>query len=162
MSDPSDRPAVSKRSIGQFFAATGVILSLVFVGFEVRQNSLMMRAQTRNEIARTVIESLDSEREPGLADAFRRWLDGADPLPEDEFYFNSYARALLRMWENMFYQYQNGLFDEAEFDAEMVAWVRMTQYDWVIDFWNTYREEYSVGFRDIIDGLIADGQRAAP
>ena len=60
----------------------------------------------------------------------------------------------------MFYQYQSGLFDEAEFDAEMVAWVRMTQYQWLIDFWNSYRQEYSEGFRDIIDGLIADGQRA--
>ena len=36
MSDPSDEPGVSKRSIVQFFAAASVVVSLLFVGYEIR------------------------------------------------------------------------------------------------------------------------------
>ncbi len=154
MSEPSSGPS---RDFGYWlsiFANLAVVGGIIFLGVEVRQNSLMMRAQTRNEIAQTVIGILDSEREPGLRDALQRqWQDG---VVGDQYYLENYSRALLRLWENMYYQYQSGLFDEAEFEAEMVAWERMTQLPFVIDFWNLYREEYSEGFRTVIDSLVAN------
>ena len=38
----------------------------------------------------------------------------------------------------------------------MVAWERVMQFQSITDFWNAYRAEYSEGFRDIIDELIAE------
>ena len=65
---------------------------------------------------------------------------------------------MLRLWGNIYYQYQNGLFDETEFEAEIVLWERVTQQPFVIDHWNSYREEYSAGFRAVIDSLVASHQ----
>ncbi len=138
------------------FANLAVVGGIIFLGVEIRQNSLMMRAQTRNEIAQTLIEMLASEREPELAGALRRLFEGAEPMPQDAYYLENSSRALLRLWENMYYQYQSGLFDEAELEAEMVAWDRIMRNQPINDFWNSYREEYSEGFRTVIDSLVAN------
>ena len=70
------------------FANFAVVGGIIFLGVEVRQNSLMMRAQTRNEIAQTLIEMLASEREPELAGALRRFFEGAEPMPQDAYYLD--------------------------------------------------------------------------
>ena len=137
-------------------ANLAVVGGIIFLGIEIRQNSLMMRAQTRNEIAQTILGFLEIERDPGMRDALQRnWQDG---VVGDQFYLRSYANTMLRLWENIYYQYQSGLFDQAEFEAEIAGWNRVTQQTFVIDHWNSNRQEYSEGFRAVIDSLIASHQ----
>lgn len=45
------------------FANLAVVGGIIFLGIEVRQNTQMMRAQTRNEISQSIIGFLDLERE---------------------------------------------------------------------------------------------------
>ena len=71
-------------------AKLAVVGGIIFLGIEIRQNSLMMRAQTRNEIAQTVLGFLDSEREPGVREALQRhWQDG---VVGDEFHLGNFYR----------------------------------------------------------------------
>ena len=138
-------------------ANLAVVGGIIFLGIEIRQNSVMMRAQTRNEITQTILGFLEIEREPGMREALQRqWQGGV--VGGDEFYVRNFANSMLRLWENIYYQYQNGLFDEGEFEAEIQAWERTTQQPLVIDHWNSYRQEYSEGFRAVIDSLIASHQ----
>ncbi len=118
------------------FANLAVVGGIVFLGIEVRQNTQMMRAQTR-----------------GMREALQRqWQGGVEG---DQFYLRNFANTMLRLWENIYYQYQSGLFEEAEFQAEIVAWDRVTRQPFVMDYWNSSRDEYSETFRAVIDSLIA-------
>ena len=42
-----------------------------------------------------------------------------------------------------------------EFEAEIVAWDQVTRQPFMIDFWNSSREEFSGDFRAVIDSLMA-------
>ena len=134
------------------FANLAVVGGIVFLGIEVRQNTQMMRAQTRNEISQSIIGFLDLEREPGMREALQRQWGGVEG---DQFYLHNFANSMLRLWENIHYQYQSGLFEEAEFQAEIVVWDRATRQPFVMDYWNSSRDEYSETFRAVIDSLIA-------
>ncbi len=153
MSEPSSVPS---RGFGYWltiFANLAVVGGIIFLGIEVRQNTQMMRAQTRNEISQSIIGFLDLEREPGMREALQRqWQGGVEG---DQYYLRNFANTMLRLWENIYYQYQSGLFEEAEFQAEIVAWDRTTRQPFVMDYWNSSRDEYSETFRAVIDSLIA-------
>ena len=46
----------------------------------------------------------------------RQWQGGVEG---DQLYLRNFANTMLRLWENIYYQYQSGPFGEAEFQAEM-------------------------------------------
>lgn len=96
-------------------AAAGVIVSLLFVGFEVRQNTKVARGQARQALAELnqewlVLQSQDPE--------FNRvwnkvWFTNDEPT-ESEWRRGVMMMTMhLRRLENVFFQYSEGLIDES-------------------------------------------------
>lgn len=100
-----------------------VIAGIVFLGLELNQNSRMMQTQTRNAITESILDFQFNAETSGLRDIARK--AGADPasLTADEIQkvLQLYV-SNLRLWENIHYQYRNGVFDEEEFAAERNSW----------------------------------------
>ena len=59
----------------------------------------------------------------------------------------------LRMWENEWYQYQQNLFDAAEFESELELWDFSMNFQINREVWDTQRYSFSSDFRDLIDGM---------
>ena len=93
----------------------GTIVGLVMVIMQLQQNRTLMRAQVRHELATTIVDLLNSSASNSqLASVLRRTGRG-EPLTEDEqFQFRLRSNALLRYWEDVHYQYRQGLYDEVE------------------------------------------------
>ena len=98
-------------------ANIGVIGSIVFLGLEMQQNTEMMQSQTRNSI----VENQLSFYERGIENndfaeviAEKRLDPSLYPfeIARRGFQYALFVASLLRMWENEFYQYQIGLFDQ--------------------------------------------------
>ncbi len=96
-----------------------VVASLVFVGIEVRQNSIATRSATNAAVK-------DSFRELNLAIASSPELARAmvtsaetpdDALPEDRLRVLALWRALFHVWSNVHRQHLNGTIDPALYDA---------------------------------------------
>lgn len=54
----------------QILANIGVVAGLVFLGLQLRQNSRMMAAQTRNELTQSVITLIQMESDPRVVAAY--------------------------------------------------------------------------------------------
>ena len=94
----------------QVAANLGVILSITFLAFELSQNRDMMRAQTRNDLSQGVIELLVVQATDGeLFNILRRGNAGEELSEDEQGRFNTMQNAFFRYWENMHYQYRNGL-----------------------------------------------------
>ena len=83
-------------------ANIAVVGGIVFLAAEVRQNSRMMRAQTRNEVASGIVELLTF----GLTDSeflstVVRGDAGEELTPLERRQYQQYRNAFLRYWENM-------------------------------------------------------------
>ena len=102
-------------------ANIGVIAGIAFLAIEIGQNSQMMKAQTRSDIAQSLTDILLSRaHSPYLSEIL-----GIDP-EETELIAESRRTVLylaqLRTWENIHYQYRNGMYEESEFIKEKLAW----------------------------------------
>ena len=113
---------MKKIDLGQMIgilANVGVIAGIIFLAVELQQNQRMVMAQTRNEIARMTIELQQVNRDPEQARIIIRGNAGEQLTDVERFQLNRWADVTLRFWENMEYQYRQGLFDEEEYLGEL-------------------------------------------
>lgn len=116
----SESPITAKGAAG-VLSALGVVLSLVFVGFELRQNTAAVRASAIQELSAQSVgyltEWATDETLPGL---LTRTAAGAVP---DDFTAEENQRltliylAALRAYEARFIQVELGVLDDGMFEA---------------------------------------------
>lgn len=154
---------MKKLEIGQtiqLLANLGVIVGIVFLVVEIRQNSELTAAQTRNQIAQSVIQNIQMGMDPRLVDAFLKTEHGQPLTDEQAFLMDQLVNATFRLWENTYYQYREGLFDAEEIEADMVVWRESMLEEAFVSHWTSRRLTYSREFREVIDGLLEDPGQA--
>jgi len=137
-----------------------IIASLVLVAYEVRQNTLMMRAQTRDSLTekQMTMTSWISTNE-FAANLIPLGARGElEPGSPESIAFDQLLTGMMREWENSLYQYEQGLFDASEFNARMQAWSGFVTQPGVRSFWTRRKENFSPNFRSEIERIIADSE----
>jgi len=137
-------------------ANLAVLFGIGLVVLELQQNGEMMRSQTRSQISAEIIELLsDVASDPQLASLIRR-ADKGEELTPDEWsqYFHRTA-AMFRSFENVHYQYRQGMYDETEYLAYQEAWRMFFQNSKsAVVLWCGFQPITSPEFRNAIDALI--------
>jgi hypothetical protein len=98
----------------------------------------------------------DVPNNPQLADVLVRASQGGE-LTESEFLqFQQRVVSMLRYFENVHYQYRQGLYDEGEFLTQQDAWKRFfgTPAE-TVAVWCDYRLTFSPEFRVAFDALLS-------
>jgi hypothetical protein len=136
-------------------ANVGVIIGILLLVFELTQNREMMRAQIRNEIATSLSGALPAVMDSELADALFRADNGGEVTGAENYRISLANEILFRYWENAYYQYEQGLYDEIEFSGHRGAIAasingrpRLAQY-WCID-----RANYAAPFVEFVDSVL--------
>ena len=117
---------MGKSELRESIGLASVVLGLMFVGMEMRQNTRMMQAQIRNSITENNMEYLSWQAtSEALAEALEvlteeRGLAGLSVQQDN--HVAAYAGATLRAFENEHYQNKAGLFTDAEFTARKEFW----------------------------------------
>ena len=143
----------------QVAANIGVILSITFLAIELGQNQEMMRAQTRNELSQGIVGLLSTGiTDPEFLTAVQKGRTGQELSSLEQNQFDRYANMLFRYWEDVHYQYRNGLFDEAEYGAQTAAIQRAMSGPGLFRFWCDRKAEYSPEFVSEINRLRPDDQ----
>lgn len=93
-------------------------MSLLFVGWEIRQNTQVARGQTRTELTALNNEYLARLGDPEFSEVWRRaWQEGEELSKGEEFRVELATLQYLRLLENVHLQYQNGLIDQEALDS---------------------------------------------
>lgn len=150
-----------KRRPASILSAGAVVLSLGFVGYELRQNTAMMRGQTMQSISDTYVGYVTAiGLDPALAELFRRFHNGdtADDFTATEntriiVFFN----AFVQMLENSYLQHREGLVPDAVFDSYGWRW-GMIQTRRFEEYW-TQSSRLVVGseFADFFESQVQIG-----
>lgn len=123
-------------------AAAGVILSLLFVAYEVRQNTKVARAQTRHALAELNQEWLTlHSQDPEFNRVWNKlWVAPAD-LTESEGRRGAMMMTMhLRRLENVYFQHREGLIDASALNSYGLQTVA-TDFD--SEFFRSYWFEYN-------------------
>ena len=103
-------------------ANLGVIAGIVFLAVEVQQNTSMMEAQTRDSMSDKLIDwQMSVATDMYTAETFDAGNtgNGFDNRAQEISYY-MLVSANFRIWENEYYQYKKGLFEEAEFPSKIL------------------------------------------
>jgi hypothetical protein len=147
-------------NIGEFVGAIAVILSLVYLGVQIRQNTRTVRASTYQDIVRLVQEiDLLLASDPELN---RIWVAGRrDPakLDDDEQRrFSTLIVIFYRNLENAYYQRQNKLIDERIYRAWVGYSLRLSSQPGMLQWWHWHRGLLSEEFQRFVERELAAQQ----
>jgi hypothetical protein len=148
------------KDIAELIGLGAIVLSLVLVAYELRQNTRMMRAQTRDSL--TEKQMMFSDWIGTNEYAANVSLLGAqgklEPGTPDHLAFRFLIHGVFREWENSFYQFEQGLFDQDEFEPRKYRWTKNMRLQGYQDYWASGREAFSPRFRAEIDKIVSEIQ----
>jgi hypothetical protein len=107
--------------VAQTIGVAAILASLVFVGYQIRQNTRALRATSHHAVSDSfnAINTLIAG-DPRVARIWRLGLAGLDTLDEDErASFGFIALAYMRIFETLHYQYLTGVLEPKLFAAEL-------------------------------------------
>jgi hypothetical protein len=139
-----------------FGANAGVLAGIVILIFELQQNRQMIQAQTRNEVSVQIVDLLrDVSTSPQTASLINKATNGDELTNVETIQFQHRAAAMLRYFENVHYQYRQGLYDEVEFAAQEDAWRDFLKSGPYVSEWCRIRNTFSPDFRTAFDQLLS-------
>jgi hypothetical protein len=141
-------------------AALGVMLSLLFVGFEIRQNTRVARGQTLQALAEInqqwlVLRSTDT----AFNELWLRYWEFDAEVSELEAYQARWAMRLnVRRLENVYLQYAQGLVDQTVLNSYGLRNDDYWHSDRFRSFWTDSRSGYDPAFVAFFEEIIEWGQ----
>jgi len=155
------------RGIAEVIGLVGIVGSLVFVGLEVKQNSVATRASTNAGVADAFRElNLVLASSPELAHALVAAADDPEELsPEESVMALGFWRALFHTWSNGHRQWTNETLDQVMYESiisEISTYVRNNggtgrAMRWA---WESERFVFNSEFQLFVDELIGAGSDA--
>lgn len=144
----------------EFIGAIAVVVSLLFVGWEIRQNTNSLSAQALldlNEMANENYRSISSDGE--LASIVRRGNSDLGSLSPDEYdRYYGYTYAVINSMEAAHMHFLKGLFSEGDY----TGWKRSTcpylESPSVKQILKTSRDTFTDSFQSYIEKSCALGE----
>lgn len=142
----------------EILGIAAIVASLILVAYELRQNTLMMRAQinqSRTEVAVSEQQAtFNSEYMPEIIEKVR---SGEQLSPQELTRYSAYLRAFLRNQDNAYWQYQQGLLGE-NIPRSIRSAVRgvIGRDKRSIEIWDRQKQQYTGEFAAFVDDNIAD------
>jgi len=155
-------------ALGNFISGLGVLISLIFLYFQVRQMTAQMRLTEKNQQAliqqerySQITETNLTTMDPIIAEAIAKGMAGSQEMSQTQVsQFLSYNNARLAIAENTFLQHKNGLLSAETFAAFTNSFGAGLSSPGVRVMWRWMKHQHSAAFVAFADGLIEGGRRA--
>jgi len=106
-------------NLGEFISAVAVVVSVLYLAIQIRQNTRSLRAQAHQsitthiaELNRTIVEHDE------VAEILERGLEDPTVLtPAEARRFNAYNSARFRHYDNLYYQYRVGVLEHSQWSG---------------------------------------------
>jgi len=144
-------------NVGEFIASIGVVVSLVYLGIQIRQNSRIVKAATHHSSSRAWTElevalATDSEAPRILLKGNRSY---AELNLEERFRYSLLMRAILHQHEDDFVQVREGLIDANKIARHRRPVAEALAGPAARDWWTANAHLFSQDFQDFVARALA-------
>ena len=148
-------------AISEVIGAVAVVISLIYLAYQVRQNTRAIRGSTLDAITDHMQDELRWSAEIGHI--WRKVFEAPDTLTfEESWQLGEWTNAAFTARQNEYHQYCHGLLDKEVWLASENIIRLLVSLDWVREWWERHaRNDRSAGFVDLVDRLIAEDRRSA-
>ncbi len=137
-----------------------VIVSLIYLNIQVRQNTTMLRSTAIQGATDQVVEMYDSLiASEAMTDIFMRGLPDPDSLTgvETGRFFAWWMRAMFIM-QNWYFQTQQGLVENGTFSSMCKLFTDMSETAGLMQFWGARKHAFDPGFVKFMDDEVFSRQ----
>ena len=140
-------------AIGEFLGATGVIITLIYLARQVRQNTRATRLSTSHSISAAARDwNRPLLNDPELAWAFQVGTEDPTKLDEKEqARFIELCFSLFRMFEDAHYQFQKGALDPDVWMGYEKLYAAYAKAPGFQAYWERRKETFRPEFQELID-----------
>jgi hypothetical protein len=152
-------------AVGSFISGVAVLISLVFLYFQVRQVTAQVRQAERNQqasirhtrVSRSVQLQLEIS-EPGRSSLWWRAMRAPHEITETQFFqFFTLSRAFYFHIEDTFYQHEDGLLNDDAFETAIAGFRNYASTPGAQAIWSVLRGGFQGRFLAFMDSLISAG-----
>lgn len=139
-------------AIGEILGSAAVLVTLVYLTVQTRQNTASVQANTRQAI-------LDSDQQflIKIIENPEIYLSRYKPelSEQDKVRLGAYLVMFIRMRENNWLQYRNGVLDQVTWDSYRSSIARVMSDSRSRSWWQNYRQPFNSEFIAMVDELLA-------
>ncbi len=137
-------------AISEIIGAVAVVISLIYVAAQIRQNTKMMKTtakQNLTEATQSIIYAAIDRSEEWV-----KLTSGVEPSsPEEDARMSLLVRAMLRGFESQCYQYESGLLEDDEWQALRQAIRDLCALPGVNRYWQQLKPQMSKRLRAVVE-----------
>ncbi len=143
-------------AIAEVFGTLAVVVSLIFVGISIRQNTVVVQANQQN-LLYELTDSWFSDQvsNPELFEIESRAADPESLTYVERRQFKTQTFRAMNVWENAYFKHKNGLLTDDQYQSWHNAnaeWIECCLPRWV---WDDMREnEFHPDFVDLVDAIF--------
>ena len=147
---------------GEFLGGIAVVVSLVYLASQIRQNSRLLQVSTTVAIANSERESTRAQvDEPSLALIWTMESAEFESLPEiEQVRLGTFVALQLSTFHQNYYFQKDGVIRDEVWQAQKRLNASLFGRAWTQKVWSDSRISFSDEFGDFMDGLIHEGEAA--
>ena len=147
---------------GEFLGGIAVVVSLVYLASQIRQNSRQLQVSTTAALGDQEIEfSKLMIEDPEISRIFEVGAADRDSLSEAERRkFDAFLRMIVATFQRNFFVEQDGALKASLWEAEIRGNTRILRQPGSRRWWDEWRFNFGDEFVDWVDGLIREGEAA--
>jgi hypothetical protein len=143
-------------------AAIGVIISLIYLAIQIRQNTKAVKATAyQDSVAASRDLNLAVLTNPELSELALREDAIEVASGEDRRRMSLLLNVFLKNFESQFYQYQQGLLEDHLWSANRANLCRLATRPGFAMWWQQTGLAFSPGFKALVDGFLQSSDRNA-
>ena len=146
---------MERKTMGQMLAAASVVLSLLFVGYEIRQNTSVARTAAAQAFTQQIIDLnaiLVADGYPALNTRMAEGALRSDFNPDEQMIIDVTHMSLLRIWESYFRAVEAGIVDEEILNPLGGAGPSPFGHAYFVESWPFYRGGFTEDFASYFEG----------
>ena len=150
-------------AIGEVAGAAGVIITLIYLAVQIRQNtfqitenSKLVRANVSSMMAQQTSESITFIFNQGAMELMVEGAKDFESLPlVERMRFDAINQQMMSRFESLYVHYTMGLLTDGQWAAKRTALERRLAFKGVQQWWERSQDEYEPGFRRFIAEAVA-------
>jgi hypothetical protein len=154
--------SMSLADLASLASSVAVVLSLLFLGLQIRQSNRNQRSLMQQGRSARNVELLSRLSDPRVSDVISRAANGETLTDQDCFVLYGYLTSVFWSYEDCFFQFHLGMLDPKSWASDGITLRRLLgnpAYRAVWRFaWGGIGDEY----RSFLDGLAAESRHNDP
>ncbi len=148
-------------NIGEFASAVAVVISLLYLAVQIRQNTSAIRS-AQHDSAISKVDSINASMANGehTARIFREAAEDFDNMsPDDKLRFIAHANRNFRLWEYSYYQHEDSRLHDEIWRGWSLSMQREFMHPGMRRVWSSSAELYGDRYRAFVESELTNDKQ---